>query len=199
MRHECAFYGITSFEDYSGTATQQAEARQIEENNGLFQHDPYLKNYLPSDLRLANNDSVGPYCNIDGIITKDFTQGRCVEYVSPFANERYRIRTSKDAGVYVFSYKKNTLILYASFSQNPQPWHGGPNIYSKVIYQSDGATQFAQAHGSQSDTEVASTPTKPSQTGSSTQTAIVDCTQGTLFDKAQCMAKNTAIGAILNR
>ena len=154
----------------------------------------YLKNYLPLDLRYVNNKSIGRQCDADGklMIGAKFS---CLEYESPSTKEKFRIRHGTE-GLRVFTYKKGAPILYASFTPNPEPWKGGQvNEHSKVIYQSDRARQYAQAHGAKnSETPVTtneSTPTAPA-TPSTPTTSILDCTQGTLFDKAQCMAKNAA-------
>ena len=184
---------------HPGTKEEQAEVIRTEENGGLFHYEPYLKNYLPLDLRYVNNKGIGRQCETDGTLVVG-AKFSCLEYESPSTKEKFRIRHSGAEGLKVFTYKKATPILYASFTPNPEPWKGGQiNEHSKVIYQSSEAEQYAQAHGDQNTTDVAVGKPVPTQTKPAEQTATVDCSKGTLFEKAQCLGKNPAIGAVINK
>ena len=177
----------------------QAKVSNDEENGGLFRFDPYLKSYLPLDLKLVGNDGVGKGCDVNGVLNKK-EKFHCMEFISPSTKEHFRIRYSGTEGMRVFTYKKSQPVLYASFTPNPEPWKGGQvNEYSKVIYQSSEAQVYAEAHGGASDTEVAVAKPAPTQTTPTEQTATVDCSKGTLFEKAQCLGKNPAIGAVINK
>lgn len=192
---------LASQSTFAANGDERRDQREVQqEDGGLFHFEPYLKNYLPLDLVLVGNDSVGATCNEKGILEERVANKgkfRCMEYISPSTKERYRIQhPTKDEGMRVFTFKQKKPILYASFTPNPEPWKGDQvNRYSKVIYQSDRARQYALAHGAKnSETPVTTSepaPTAPA-TPSTPTTSILDCTQGTLFDKAQCIAKNAA-------
>ena len=178
---------------------ERRDQREVQqEDGGLFSHNPYLKNYLPTDMYLVDNDSVGKACNINGAIDAK-EKFHCMEYVSPSTKEHFRIRQSGTDGMRVFFRKNKTLNLYLSIAPNPAQWKKG-GIYENptITYESGQAQQYAQAHGDQ-NTDVAVGKPVPTQTKPAEQTATVDCSKGTLFEKMQCLGKNPAIGAVINK
>ena len=187
-------------QNQTGAGKSSVQQSNDEQDGGLLGFNPYLKNYLPIDLRLVGNDSVGATCNENGALEARVAEKgkfRCMEYISHSARERYRIRyATKDEGMGVFNYIKGKPVFYASFTPNPEPWKGDRiNHYSKVIDQSEKARKYALAHSDKGDeTPVVvdkSTPTAPA-TPSTPTTSILDCSHGNLFEKAQCIAKNAA-------
>ena len=190
---------------FAANGDERRDERKVQqEDGGLFHFEPYLKNYLPLDLELIGNDSVGATCNEKGLLEERLgNKGkfRCMEYLSPSSKEHYRIQhPTKDEGLRVFTFRHKKPVLYASFTPNPETWRGDQvNRYSKVTYQSSEAQQYAQAHGGANDTEVVVAKPVPTQTKPAEQTATVDCSKGTLFEKMQCLGKNPAIGAVINK
>lgn len=147
-----------------------------------------LKKYLPEDIEYIAQDERGEPCNQDGVLDAG-ANNNCKDVISPSSKERYRVRFSNTQGDRIFLLGKNNKpIRYVQFG-------AGAENMSQVVYASEKAQQFAQAHGGQSkDTPVTTSepaPTAPA-TPSTPTTSILDCTQGALFDKAQCIAKNAA-------